>query len=99
MRLTGEEKAMRDGRDGRTTARAMNVLLRYGTALGAESLVETRNVCGTVTADAALAAIQAGTVQAGVVLVMSGAGPSGGPAMGGRASRVVFALDGAGLGD
>ncbi len=50
MRLTDEEKAMRDGRDGAAVARAMDLLVRYGEALGAESLVETRNVCGTVTA-------------------------------------------------
>ncbi|MBX3605738.1 MAG: aconitase X catalytic domain-containing protein [Piscinibacter sp.] len=50
MRLSDEEKAMRDGRDGAAVARAMDLLVRYGEALGAESLVETRNVCGTVTA-------------------------------------------------
>jgi predicted aconitase len=50
MKLTDEEKAMRDGRDGRAVARAMDLLIRYGNALGAESFVETRNVCGTVTA-------------------------------------------------
>src|SRR5512134_2357578 len=50
MQLTDEEKAMRDGRDGAAVARAMDLLIRYGEALGAESLVETRNVCGTVTA-------------------------------------------------
>jgi len=50
MRLTDEEKAMRDGRDGAAVARAMDLLVRYGEALGAEALVETRNVCGTVTA-------------------------------------------------
>jgi hypothetical protein len=50
MRLTDEEKAMRDGRDGAAIARAMDLLIRYGEALGAERLVETRNVCGTVTA-------------------------------------------------
>ena len=50
------------------------------------------------TGDAAIAAIRAGGVQRGDVLVMRGAGPRGGPAMGGGASRVVFALDGAGLG-
>ncbi len=50
MRLTDEEKAMRDGRDGAAIARAMDLLLRYGEALGAENFVETRNVCGTVTA-------------------------------------------------
>ena len=50
MRLTDEEKAMRDGRDGAAVAAAMDLLVRYGEALGAEDLVETRNVCGTVTA-------------------------------------------------
>lgn len=50
MRLTDEEKAMRDGRDGAAVAKAMDLLIRYGEALGAERLVETRNVCGTVTA-------------------------------------------------
>ena len=51
------------------------------------------------TADAALAAINSGGIQPGAAVVMRGAGPQGGPAMGGGASRVVFALDGAGLGD
>ena len=50
MHLTDEEKAMRDGRDGAAIARAMDLLVRYGDALDAESLVETRNVCGVVTA-------------------------------------------------
>ncbi len=51
------------------------------------------------TSDAAVAAIKSGEIQPGHVLVMRGAGAKGGPAMGGGASRVVFALDGAGLGD
>lgn len=50
MKLSDDEKAMRDGRDGPTIARAMDLLIRYGKALGAEDFVETRNVCGTVTA-------------------------------------------------
>ena len=50
MRLTDEEKAMRDGRDGAAVAKAMDLLIRYGHALGAEDFVETRNVCGSVTA-------------------------------------------------
>jgi predicted aconitase len=50
MRLTDTEKAMRDGAEGAAVARAMDLLIRYGEALGAERLVETRNVCGTVTA-------------------------------------------------
>ncbi len=51
------------------------------------------------TSDAAIAAIKAGEIKPGQVVVMRGAGARGGPAMGGGASRVVFALDGAGLGD
>lgn len=50
MRLSDDEKAMRDGRDGPAVARAMDLLIRYGEALGAEDFVETHNVCGTVTA-------------------------------------------------
>lgn len=50
MHLTNEEKAMRDGRDGDAVAKAMDLLIRYGTALGAEDFVETHNVCGSVTA-------------------------------------------------
>jgi dihydroxy-acid dehydratase len=51
------------------------------------------------TSDAAIAAIQDGTIRPGHVVIMRGAGAKGGPAMGGGASRVVFAIDGAGLGD
>lgn len=50
MRLTDEEQAMLDGRDGPAVQRAMDLLMRYGNALGAERLVETRNVAGVVTA-------------------------------------------------
>jgi predicted aconitase len=50
MRLTDTEKAMRDGHDGPAVAKAMDLLIRYAQALGAERFVETRNVCGTVTA-------------------------------------------------
>jgi dihydroxy-acid dehydratase len=49
------------------------------------------------TSDDAIAAIKDGTIQPGAVVVMRGAGVCGGPAMGGGASRVVFAIDGAGL--
>jgi dihydroxy-acid dehydratase len=51
------------------------------------------------TTDEAIAALKNGTIKPGHVLVMRGAGVRGGPAMGGGASRVVFAVDGAGLGD
>jgi dihydroxy-acid dehydratase len=51
------------------------------------------------TADAALAALNKGGIRPGHVVVMRGAGTRGGPAMGGGASRVVFAIDGAGLGE
>jgi predicted aconitase len=50
MRLTPDEQAMLDGRDGPAVQRAMDLLMRYGQALGAERLVDTNNVCGTVAA-------------------------------------------------
>ena len=50
MQLTDHEKAMRDGAEGAATAKAMDLLVRYGEALGAERLVETHNVCATITA-------------------------------------------------
>ena len=48
MRLTDEEQAMYAGERGDAVQRAMDLLVRYGEALGAESLVDTNNVCGTV---------------------------------------------------
>lgn len=48
MRLTDHEKAMLDGAHGAARQKAMDLLLRYGNALGAERLVETRNVAGTI---------------------------------------------------
>ncbi|MBS7780769.1 aconitase X catalytic domain-containing protein [Acidovorax sp. CCYZU-2555] len=50
MKLNDDEKAMADGRDGPAVQRAMDLLMRYGQALGAERLVDTNNVCGTVSA-------------------------------------------------
>jgi dihydroxy-acid dehydratase len=47
----------------------------------------------------AIEGIQRGEVTPGQVLVARGMGPKGGPAMAGSASRVVFALDAAGLQD
>ncbi len=50
MRLTESERSMRDGMQGEACARAMDLLVRYGEALGAERLVETRNVAGAFNA-------------------------------------------------
>ncbi len=49
MLLTDDERRMRDGAEGRAVAAAMDLLIRYGDALGAERLVDTRNVAGTMT--------------------------------------------------
>lgn len=46
MKLTDEEKAILGGAEGPARAHAMDLLIRYGHALGAERLVETNNVCG-----------------------------------------------------
>lgn len=51
------------------------------------------------TSDEAIAALNDQRIRPGHVVVMRGAGASGGPAMGGGASRIVFAIDGAGLGE
>jgi len=48
MRLTDEEKAMLDGKEGPAVQKAMDLLVRYGEALGAEKLVKTNNVSTTV---------------------------------------------------
>src|SRR5580704_2606520 len=50
MRLTDHEKSMFDGEQGKAKARAMDLLVRYGEALGAERLVETNNVAGAFNA-------------------------------------------------
>jgi dihydroxy-acid dehydratase len=47
--------------------------------------------------DAAISALKSGAIRKGHVVVMRGAGVCGGPGMGGGSSRVVFAIDGAGL--
>jgi predicted aconitase len=49
MFLTDEEKSMHAGDEGDAVAAAMDLLIRYGDALGAERLCETRNVAGTMT--------------------------------------------------
>ena len=46
MRLTDDEKAMLDGRQGKGKQKAMQLLLRYAEALGAERFVDTTNVAG-----------------------------------------------------
>lgn len=46
MLLTAEEKAMLDGAEGMAVQKAMEILVHYGEALGAERLVDTKNVGG-----------------------------------------------------
>ena len=46
--MTAQEQAMLDGADGPAVQKAMDLLVRYGEALGAERLVDTNNVCATV---------------------------------------------------
>src|SRR5512139_3543515 len=44
--LTNEEQAMLDGEQGAATQKAMELLVRYAAALGADRFVETNNVAG-----------------------------------------------------
>ena len=46
MKLTDNEKAMLDGREGPARRKAMELLVRYGEALNVERFVETTNVAG-----------------------------------------------------
>lgn len=46
MFLTDEEKAMLDGSEGLAVQKAMEILVHYGEALGADHLVDTKNVGG-----------------------------------------------------
>lgn len=50
MQLTDYEQAMLDGANGRAKARAMDLLVRYGEAVGAERLIATNNVAGAFNA-------------------------------------------------
>ena len=50
MKLTAAEQAMYDGKEGPAKQKAMDLLMRYGEALGAERLVETNNVAGAFNA-------------------------------------------------
>jgi hypothetical protein len=46
MRLHDDEKAMLDGQKGRAVQKAMELLVRYGEALGCEDFVDVSNVAG-----------------------------------------------------
>ena len=46
MLLTDDEKQMLGGDEGPAVQKAMDLLVRYGEALGAERLIDTSNVCG-----------------------------------------------------
>jgi predicted aconitase len=46
MKLTAHEQAMLDGREGKAKQKAMELLVRYGEALGAERFVEATNIAG-----------------------------------------------------
>ena len=46
MKLTDDEHAMLDGREGKAKQKAMQLLVRYGEALGVERFVNTTNVAG-----------------------------------------------------
>src|SRR5579871_4316208 len=46
MQLTDSEKAFLDGARGKAQQKAMELLVRYAEALGADRFVDTNNVCG-----------------------------------------------------
>ncbi|HEX7081234.1 MAG TPA: aconitase X catalytic domain-containing protein [Gammaproteobacteria bacterium] len=46
MHLTDDEKAMLDGREGKARQKAMQLLVRYAEALGADRFVDVTNVAG-----------------------------------------------------
>jgi len=46
MKLTDDEKAMLDGHQGKARQKAMELLVRYGEALGCDDFVDTTNVAG-----------------------------------------------------
>jgi predicted aconitase len=50
MKLADDEKAMLDGAKGKAKQKAMDLLVRYGEALGAERLVNVTNVASTFNA-------------------------------------------------
>ncbi|WP_363808665.1 dihydroxy-acid dehydratase [Pseudomonas brassicacearum] len=73
-------------------------IVKYGIDPNKMRRFEGPAICFERSADA-IEALQDGRIRPGHVVVMRGAGVRGGPAMGGGASKVVFAIDGAGLGD
>ncbi|WP_460136802.1 dihydroxy-acid dehydratase [Pseudomonas sp. S1_E04] len=73
-------------------------IVKYGIDPSKMRRFEGPAICFERSAEA-IEALQDGRIQPGHVVVMRGAGVRGGPAMGGGASKVVFAIDGAGLGD
>lgn len=46
LQLTPDEEAMASGAHGKAAEKAMDLLIRYANALGAERFVETNNVAG-----------------------------------------------------
>ena len=46
MKLTDSEQAMLEGRQGKAQQKAMELLVRYAEALGAQRFVDTTNVAG-----------------------------------------------------
>lgn len=48
MKLTNDEQSMLEGKEGIARQKAMELLVKYGEALGAERFVDTNNVCGVV---------------------------------------------------
>jgi len=50
MILTEYEKALLDGKEGKARQKALELLIKYGDAVGAEKFIETNNVCAAVNA-------------------------------------------------
>jgi len=67
MRLNSDELSMLDGKQGPARQKAMELLVKYGEALGAERLVDTNNICAGVAGSAPAArefAVKAGNMDA-----------------------------------
>jgi predicted aconitase len=52
MKLTTDEKRILEGDEGAARQKAMELLVKYGDALGAEKLIDTNNVCVSISAGA-----------------------------------------------